>query len=140
VAPDDPETDPLDPDVRRRWQELADEVREHQFRCYVKDAPVVSDADFDELFNELVALDGLRHRVHRGRTPRTHSQARRRVQHTDELAAWSVRVENELGPDPNYLCELKVTAGSSGPPHAVTAGSVKTSPSAPAPSVTSPKP
>ena len=27
---------------------------------------------------------------------------------TDELAAWSVRVEAELGPDPNYLCELKV--------------------------------
>ena len=54
---DDPETDPLDPDVRRRWQELADEVREHQFRYYVKDAPIVSDARFDELFRVLVALD-----------------------------------------------------------------------------------
>jgi SpoVK/Ycf46/Vps4 family AAA+-type ATPase len=50
VAADDPETDPIDPDVRRRWQELADEVREHQFRYYVKDAPIVSDADFDGLF------------------------------------------------------------------------------------------
>jgi hypothetical protein len=27
---------------------------------------------------------------------------------TEELAAWSVRVETELGPDPHYLCELKV--------------------------------
>ncbi len=30
--------------VRRRWQELAEEVRGHQFRYYVRDAPVVSDA------------------------------------------------------------------------------------------------
>ena len=47
----------IDPDVRRRWQELSDEVREHQFRYYIKDAPVISDADFDRLFNELVALE-----------------------------------------------------------------------------------
>ncbi len=30
------------------------------------------------------------------------------VFNTDELEAWSVRVENEIGGDPNYLCELKV--------------------------------
>ncbi len=53
----DPETDPIDPSVRRRWQELADEVREHQFRYYIKDAPIISDADFDALFNELLALE-----------------------------------------------------------------------------------
>ena len=29
MAPDDSDTDPIDPDVRRRWQQLADEVREH---------------------------------------------------------------------------------------------------------------
>ena len=54
MAPDDSDTDPIDPDVRRRWQQLADEVREHQFRYYIKDAPVISDAEFDALFNELV--------------------------------------------------------------------------------------
>ncbi|MDT0440894.1 hypothetical protein RM877_40330, partial [Streptomyces sp. DSM 41981] len=46
-----------DADVRRRWQELADEVREHQFRYYVKDAPIVSDAQFDALLRELQALE-----------------------------------------------------------------------------------
>ena len=30
------------------------------------------------------------------------------VFNTDELVAWSNRVENEIGADPHYLCELKV--------------------------------
>ena len=40
------EADPVAPVIRRRWRELADEVREHQFRYYVRDAPIISDADF----------------------------------------------------------------------------------------------
>ncbi len=54
VSPKKPETalaeqakEAPDADLRRRWQELADEVREHQFRYYVRDAPIISDADFD---------------------------------------------------------------------------------------------
>jgi DNA ligase (NAD+) len=126
VLPDDADTDPIDPDVRRRWQELADEVREHQFRYYVKDAPVVSDADFDALFNELVALEG---RYPELRVPDSPTQlvggagfateftpaehllrmlSLDDVFNADELIAWSERVENEIGPDPHYLCELKV--------------------------------
>ena len=46
-----------DADLRRRWQELADEVREHQFRYYVRDAPIISDAEFDKLLRELMALE-----------------------------------------------------------------------------------
>jgi len=126
VATDDPETDPIDPAVRRRWQELADEVREHQFRYYIKDAPIISDADFDTLFNELVALE---ERYPELRVPDSPTQLVggagfatefAEAQHlermlslddvfnTDELEAWSVRVENEIGADPQYLCELKV--------------------------------
>ena len=124
MAPDGP--DPLDADVRRRWQVLADEVREHQFRYYIKDAPIVSDADFDALFNELVALE---ERYPELRVPDSPTQlvggagfateftaaehlermlSLDDVFNTDELVAWSNRVENEIGPDPNYLCELKV--------------------------------
>ena len=120
------ESDAPDPDARRRWQELADEVREHQFRYYIKDAPVVSDADFDALFNELLALE---ERFGELRVPDSPTQlvggagfateftpaehlermlSLDDVFNTDELQAWSVRVENELGPDPRYLCELKV--------------------------------
>ena len=126
MAPDDPETDPIDPDVRRRWLELADEVRGHQFRYYVKDAPVISDADFDTLFNQLAALE---ERYPELRVPDSPTQlvggagfatefaaaehlermlSLDDVFNAEELEAWSVRVENELGPNPNYLCELKV--------------------------------
>ena len=126
MAPDDPETDPIDPDIRRRWQELSDEVREHQFRYYIKDAPIVSDAEFDTLFNELVALEERYPELRVADSPTqlvggagfaTEFTAAEHLERmlslddvfdTDELAAWSVRVEAELGPDPNYLCELKV--------------------------------
>ncbi len=126
MAPDDSDTDPIDPDVRRRWQQLADEVREHQFRYYIKDAPVISDADFDALFNELVALE---ERYPELRVPDSPTQLVggagfatdfRAAEHLermlslddvfndDELAAWAGRVEGEIGPEPDYLCELKV--------------------------------
>ena len=124
--PVDPETDPLDPDVRRRWQELADEVRGHQFRYYVKDAPIVADAEFDRLFNELAAME---ERYPELRVPDSPTQlvggagfateftaaehlermlSLDDVFNVEELEAWSNRVENEIGPDPHYLCELKV--------------------------------
>ena len=126
MAPNDPEIDPIDPDIRRRWQELSDEVREHQFRYYIKDSPIVSDADFDTLFNELVALEERYPELRVADSPTqlvggagfatefTSAEHLERmlslddVFDTDELTAWSVRVEAELGPDPNYLCELKV--------------------------------
>ena len=122
----DPDADPIAPDVRRRWQELAEEVRDHQFRYYVKDAPIVSDADFDKLFNELLALED---RYPELRVPDSPTQlvggagfateftsaehlermlSLDDVFDSEELQAWSVRVENEIGPDPEYLCELKV--------------------------------
>lgn len=122
----DPETDPIDPSVRRRWQELADEVREHQFRYYIKDAPIISDADFDALFNELLALEDRYPELRVADSPTqlvggagfatdfAEAQHLERmlsledVFNTDELVAWSNRVEAEIGPAPHYLCELKV--------------------------------
>lgn len=122
----DPETDPIDPSVRRRWQELADEVREHQFRYYIKDAPIVSDAEFDELFNELLALEDRYPELKVADSPTqlvggagfatdfTEAAHLERmlsledVFNTEELVAWSNRVEAEIGPAPQYLCELKV--------------------------------
>ncbi|WP_152409640.1 hypothetical protein, partial [Mycobacterium tuberculosis] len=44
-----PDADQTAPEVLRQWQALAEEVREHQFRYYVRDAPIISDAEFDEL-------------------------------------------------------------------------------------------
>jgi DNA ligase (NAD+) len=120
------EATPVDADLRRRWQELADEVREHQFRYYVKDAPIISDADFDKLLRELQALESEHAEL---RTPDSPTQlvggagfatdfmpaehlermlSLDNVFATDELAAWAARIRGEVGDDPQYLCELKI--------------------------------
>jgi DNA ligase (NAD+) len=118
--------DSTEPDVRRRWQELAEEVREHQFRYYVKDAPIISDAEFDTLLTELAELEERHPEL---RVPDSPTQlvggagfatdfaeadhmermlSLDNVFATEELKAWAQRVENEVGREPHYLCELKV--------------------------------
>jgi DNA ligase (NAD+) len=113
-------------DLRRRWQELADEVREHQFRYYVRDAPVISDAEFDKLLRELQALEDDHPEL---RTPDSPTQlvggagfatdftsaehlermlSLDNVFTPDELAAWAGRLKGEIGDDAHYLCELKI--------------------------------
>ena len=101
-------------------------MREHQFRYYIKDAPIISDADFDTMFNELLALEerypGLRMpdsptQLVGGAGFATDFTAAEHLERMlslddvfdrDELAAWSNRVESEIGRDPYYLCELKI--------------------------------
>lgn len=118
--------DAPDADLRRRWQELADEVREHQFRYYVRDAPVVSDAEFDKLLRELQALEDDHPEL---RTPDSPTQlvggAGFATEFTsadhlermlsldnaftpDELAAWAGRINSEIGDGAHFLCELKI--------------------------------
>ncbi|MGV0791788.1 NAD-dependent DNA ligase LigA [Mycolicibacterium sp. XJ1819] len=115
-----------DADLRRRWQELADEVREHQFRYYVRDAPVISDADFDALLRELQALEDEHPEL---RTPDSPTQlvggagfatvftpaehlermlSLDNVFTPEELAAWAARISGEIGDDAHFLCELKI--------------------------------
>jgi DNA ligase (NAD+) len=118
--------DAPDADIRRRWQELADEVREHQFRYYVRDAPVITDAEFDKLLRELQALEDEHHEL---RTPDSPTQlvggagfatdftaaehlermlSLDNVFAPDELASWAARIRGEIGDDAHYLCELKI--------------------------------
>ena len=119
-------TDSTDPDVRREWQRLADEVRGHQFRYYVKDAPIVSDGEFDALLGELTALEEAHPEL---RTPDSPTQlvggagfatdftsadhlermlSLDNVFTADELTAWAARLTGEVGDDPEFLCELKI--------------------------------
>jgi DNA ligase (NAD+) len=120
------EDDPVPPDVRRAWQELAEEVRGHQFRYYVKDAPVVSDGEFDKLLGELTALEDAHPEL---RVPDSPTQlvggagfatdftaadhlermlSLDNVFDADELSAWAARLTGEVGDDPEFLCELKI--------------------------------
>ena len=112
--------------MRRSWRELADEVREHQFRYYVRDAPIISDADFDTLLRRLAALEDEHPEL---RTPDSPTQlvggagfatdfssadhlermlSLDNVFSADEFELWSGRVRGEVGADVPYLCELKI--------------------------------
>ncbi|SHT92442.1 DNA ligase, NAD-dependent [Mycobacteroides abscessus subsp. bolletii] len=116
----------MDSDIQRQWGELAEEVRGHQFRYYVKDAPVISDGQFDELLRRLTALEEQYPEL---RTPDSPTQLVggagfvtefRSVDHlermlsldnafsSEELRAWDARVRGDIGEEPEYLCELKI--------------------------------
>ncbi|NSC24047.1 NAD-dependent DNA ligase LigA [Streptomyces albus subsp. chlorinus] len=113
-------------EARERHQRLAEQIEEHRFRYYVKDAPVVSDAEFDRLLRELEALEEEHPSL---RTPHSPTQKvaghyeteftevahRERMLSLDnafddaELGEWADRVARELeGVDYHFLCELKV--------------------------------
>jgi DNA ligase (NAD+) len=121
-----PEADPVPPEVRRQWRELADEVREHQFRYYVRDAPIISDAEFDQLLRRLAALEEQHPEL---RTPDSPTQLVggagfatdfTSAEHlermlsldnafsTEEFDLWAARIRAEVGNDVPYLCELKI--------------------------------
>nr|WP_090281433.1 NAD-dependent DNA ligase LigA [Mycolicibacterium komanii]CRL77810.1 NAD-dependent DNA ligase [Mycolicibacterium komanii] len=119
-----------DADVRRRWQKLADEVREHQFRYYVRDSPIVTDAEFDALLRELEGLEQDHPELRTPDsptqlvggagfatdfTPAEHLERMLSLDNAftpDELAAWAGRLKGEIGPnvlqDATFLCELKI--------------------------------
>jgi DNA ligase (NAD+) len=56
AAPADPGPDP-EPAVRHRHAELAAGITENNYRYYVLDSPLVSDAEYDTMMRELRALE-----------------------------------------------------------------------------------
>ncbi|PKW10222.1 DNA ligase (NAD+) [Streptomyces sp. 1222.5] len=120
------ETTAVPAEAREKHARLAEQVEEHRFRYYVKDAPVVSDAEFDRLLKTLEALEAEYPEL---RTPDSPTQKvagsyateftavehRERMLsldntfNDDELAAWADRIARELGEQEyHFLCELKV--------------------------------
>ncbi|MFH8796759.1 NAD-dependent DNA ligase LigA [Streptomyces sp. NPDC017941] len=113
-------------EARDEHARLAEQIEEHRFRYYVKDQPVVSDAEFDKLLRSLEALE---ERYAELRTPDSPTQKvagayeteftsvehRERMLSLDnafddeELAAWAERVAKEVGTgEHHFLCELKI--------------------------------
>ena len=43
--------------VRSRYEELKTEINQHNYRYHVLDAPVISDAEYDKLMNELKRIE-----------------------------------------------------------------------------------
>jgi DNA ligase (NAD+) len=115
----------LPDDVRHRWAQLAEQIEAHRFAYYVREAPTVSDGEFDALMRELEALED----AHPGlRTPDsptqvvggTFSTEFTAVDHlermlsldnvfsVEELRAWADRVVRDSGAPVHWLCELKI--------------------------------
>ncbi|MEN9411641.1 MAG: hypothetical protein RIQ92_78 [Actinomycetota bacterium] len=110
--------------ARHRITELTQEIRDHQFKYYVLDAPSISDAQFDKLLKELGALEAAHPELLEPDSPSLgvgggfattfdqHDHIEKmmsldNVFDEDELNTWFDRVEKE-SPAPQYLCELKV--------------------------------
>jgi DNA ligase (NAD+) len=112
--------------IETRLEALRDKIRYHEHRYYVLDNPAISDAEFDQLMNELKRLeaehpalvtpDSPTQRV--GGKPREgfvklpHSSAMLSLDNTynvEELRNWERRVHELSGrKDIEYVCELKL--------------------------------
>lgn len=119
-------TDLIPDEVHHEWAELAEQVSAAQFAYYVKDAPTISDAEYDQLMRRLEALEEQWPSL---RTPESPTQlvggtafatGFEPVDHLErmlsldnafsgeELQAWAERVEREVGEGCHYLVELKI--------------------------------
>ncbi|WP_232716127.1 NAD-dependent DNA ligase LigA [Gordonia metallireducens] len=112
-------------DLREQWTALAEEIREHQFRYYVKDSPVITDGEFDALLRRLQDLEERHPELATPDSPTKlvgggFSTAFSPVDHLermmsldnvfdyDEMTSWVERVNSDAGVEAEFLCELKI--------------------------------
>jgi DNA ligase (NAD+) len=115
-----------DKDIEKKVEVLRDKIRHHEYRYFVLDDPEISDAEFDQLMNQLKTLeadhptlitpDSPTQRV--GGKPRegvvkaAHSSPMLSLDNTynvDDLRNWERRVHELSGrKDIDYVCELKL--------------------------------
>src|SRR5438552_13622494 len=113
-------------DLSKKIEDLREKIRHHEYRYYVLDDPQISDAEFDQLMNQLIKLetehpdlitaDSPSQRV--GGKPREgflkvrHSSPMLSLDNTyseDELCNWERRVHELSGQkEVEYVCELKL--------------------------------
>jgi len=119
---------------QQRMEQLVAELNEHNYRYYTLDAPAISDADYDRLYDELVALEvSLGVVLTDSPTQRVggailsgfdqHKHLARlwsldKAQNLEQLYAWEARLKRAIQdynaknptstlPDPTYVMELK---------------------------------
>ena len=110
--------------IRREMSDLAEQIRDHQYRYYVLDKPVISDAEFDQLWKRLEKLEGQNPELRDPHSPTldvgggfaTHFEqfdhkekmmSLDNVFSDEELDAWFERVAKESANN-SWLCEVKV--------------------------------
>jgi DNA ligase (NAD+) len=110
--------------ARHRIAELTEAIRDHQFRYYVLDKPIITDAEFDALLKELTDLEAKYPELRESDSPTqiigggfaTHFEqfdhlekmmSLDNVFDIEELSTWFERTEKAT-PVTEWLCELKV--------------------------------
>lgn len=106
--------------------ELAEQIRDHQFRYYVLDDPQISDGEYDSFWNELLVLEKKHPELKSSDSPTEHvgggfSSSFETVSHKekmmsldnvfieDEFRIWSERVIKDAGTENiKWLTELKI--------------------------------
>ncbi len=121
----------VDPGARHRWADLVERIGEAQVAYYLRDAPIMSDGEYDVLLRELGALEEAHPELRTPDSPTqrvggTFSSDFASVDHlermlsldnafsAEDLHAWAERVRRELGTEEAglgglpLLCELKI--------------------------------
>jgi DNA ligase (NAD+) len=117
--------------IREEYEKLVEEVRKHRFAYYQEDAPLISDAEFDELFRRLETLEAMHPELVSNDSPTQEvggevSAAFAAVEHLqrmysledvfslEELEAWIAKAEASVAKlgngaaGPDWLTELKI--------------------------------
>jgi DNA ligase (NAD+) len=112
-------------DAQARAEELRELIRRNDYLYYVQDQPELTDAAYDELMNELKALEARHPELITADSPTQRvggapSALFAPAQHLtpmlsldnafsrEELAAWGKRLERAVGTDIDFVCELKI--------------------------------
>ncbi len=111
-------------EARREIAELTEEIRDHQFRYYVLDKPIISDGEFDSLLKKLQLLESKYPEFKDANSPSelvgggfaTHFTQHDHIEKmmsldnvfgVDELNSWFDRI-GKSGEANTWLCEVKV--------------------------------
>ena len=115
--------------VREEYEILVEEVRKHRFAYYQEDAPIISDAEFDELYRRLETIEAMHPELVANDSPTQEvggevSAAFAAVEHLqrmysledvfslEELEAWVAKAEANIAKlgngTPAWLTELKI--------------------------------
>ncbi|MEK9809581.1 MAG: NAD-dependent DNA ligase LigA, partial [Candidatus Nanopelagicales bacterium] len=112
-------------EARSRWLHLVDTINDARERYYQRDAPSISDEEYDAVYRELVELENEHPELASGESPTqtvggSRAEMLEPVEHLvrmysldnafsiDEVQAWADRVDRGAGEQPALLCELKV--------------------------------
>jgi DNA ligase (NAD+) len=110
---------------RARWIELVEKVELHRRHYYLQDKAIISDAEYDQLFRELLELEQKFPILQTADSPTqsvggAKAEAFEPIEHLTrmysldnafdqaELSAWQARVIKDLGESPKFLGELKI--------------------------------